>query len=82
MTYNSTIPLVSMRPRTEKRPKQLGSDAQDMVCLPATPSWSEGVQKTPLKIELMNYQSSCNEYGEILEAAGEVGFDAFVVVET
>ena len=57
MDYNgsgNTIPLISMSPRTEKHPKQLGSNAQNLVCVPITPSYSEGVQKTPLKIGLTN----------------------------
>ena len=33
-----------MHPRTEKHPKRLGSNAQNLVCVPVTPSYSESVQ--------------------------------------
>ena len=49
MGYNGSgyaIPLISMRPRTEKHPKQLGSNAQNLVCVPVTLSYSEVVQNT------------------------------------
>ena len=71
-----------MRPRTEKHPKQLGSNAQNLVCVPVTPSYSEGVQKTPLKIGLVNCQSLCNKCDEIVDVVREEAFDALVVTET
>ena len=36
----------------KKHPKQLGSNAQNLVCVLVTPSYSEGVQKTALKTVL------------------------------
>ena len=39
-----------------------------------TPSYSEGVQKTPLKIASINCQSLCNKGDEIVDVVGEVGF--------
>ena len=71
-----------MRPRTEKYPKQLAPNAQNLVCAPVTPTYSEGVQKTFLKTGLINCQSLCNKYDEIVDVVGEEGFDALVVTET
>ena len=48
--------------------------------VPVTPSYSESVQKPPLKIGLINCQSVCNKCDEIV--VWEVGFDASVVTET
>ena len=82
MSYNgsgNTIPLISMRHRTETNRKQLGSNAQNLVCVPVTLSYSEGVQKIPLKIGLINCQSVTDE---TIYAFGELAFDTIVLTET
>ena len=61
---------------TEKHSKQLGFNTQKLVIVPITPSYSEDVEETPLKIGLIN------KCGEIVHVIGEVGFDTLVVTET
>ena len=48
-----------MCPYTEKHPKQLGYNAQNIIIVSVTPAYSEGVKKTPLKIGLINCQLFC-----------------------
>ena len=77
MSYSGSsnvIPLISMHSCTEKHPKQLGSNAQYLVCASVTVSYSEGVQKPPLKIGLMNCQLVCYKCVEIIDVIGDVGF--------
>ena len=71
-----------MTPHSGNHPKQLGSGAQNLVFVPVTPSYSDDVQKTPLKMGFINCQSVCNKCGEIVDVVGEVGFGAVVVTET
>ena len=58
------------------------SNAQNLVCVPGTPSYSKSVQKTPLKIGLINCQSLCNKCVEVVDVVGEESFNAFVVTKT
>ena len=59
-----------MHPQTEKQPKHLGSNLNNLVFLPIIPFHSAGVQQIPLKISLTNCQSVSNKCDNTVQVIG------------
>ncbi|KAK2138836.1 hypothetical protein LSH36_2340g00003, partial [Paralvinella palmiformis] len=69
-----------MRPRSGKHPKQIGSDASNLITVPITPYNGTAVQN--VSIGLINCQSICNKSDEISDVVKDMDLDALVITET
>ena len=70
-----------MHPITEKHPKQLGSNPYSLLIVPAAPVHVQGVQKTHLKIGLINSHSVCNRWDEMVDGGGDLVFVALAFMD-
>ena len=71
---------LAMRPRSGKHPKQIGSDASNLINVPITPYNGTAVQN--VSIGLINCQSICDKSDEISDVINDMDVDALVVTET
>ena len=69
-----------MRPSSEKHPKQIGSDASNLITVPITPYNGTAVQNA--STALINCQSICNKFDEISDVIKDMDLDALVITET
>ena len=70
MSYNgsgNTIPLISVRPRNGKHPKQLRSNAKNLFVYHLHRPIVKMYRKPLLKIRLINCQIVCNKRDEIVD---------------
>jgi hypothetical protein len=68
-----------MRPRSGKHPKQIGSDASNLITVSITPYNGTDVQN--VSIGLINCKSICNKSDEISDVK-DLDLDALVITET
>jgi len=61
--YGGNTICLAMRPRSGKHPKQIGSDASNLITVPITPYNGTAVHN--VSIGLINCQSICNKSDEI-----------------
>ena len=69
-----------MFPRSEKHPKQIRSDASNLITVSITPYNGTAVQN--VSIGLINCQSICYESIEISDVVKDMDLDAIVITET
>jgi len=69
-----------MRPRSGKHPKQIWSDANNLITVPITPYNNTVVQN--VSIGLINCQSICNKSDEISDVVKDMNLDVLVITET
>ena len=78
--YGGNTICLAMRPRSGKHPKQIGSDASNLITVPITPYNGTAVQN--VSICLINCQSICNKSDEISDVVKDMDLDALVITET
>ena len=78
--YGGNTIRLAMRPRSGKHPKQIGSDASNLITVPITPYNGTAVQN--VSIGLINCQSICNKSDEISDVVKDMDLDALVITET
>ena len=78
--YGDNTICLAMRPRSGKHPKQIGSDASNLITVPITPYNCTAVQN--VSIGVINCQSICNKSDEISDVVKDMDFDALVITET
>ena len=78
--YGGNIICSAIRSGCGKHPKQIGSDASNMITVPITPYNGTAVQNA--SIGRINYQSICNKSVEISDVVKYMDLDALVITET
>ena len=68
-----------MRPRSGKHPKQIGSDASNLIIVSLIQYNGTAVQN--VRIGLINCQSICTKSDEISDAVKNMDLDALVITE-
>ena len=71
---------LAMHPRNGKHPKQIGSDASNLVTVPITPYNGTAIQN--VSIDLINCQSICNKTDDISDVVKDMDLDVLVITET
>ena len=79
LAYGGNTICLAMRPRSGKHPKQIGSDASNLITVPITP-YGTAVQN--VSIGLINCQSICNKFDEISDVVKDMDLVAFVITGT
>ena len=78
--YGGNAICLAMHPRIGKHPKQIGSDASNLITVPITPYNGTAVQN--VSIGLINCQSICNKSDEISDVVKDMDLDVLVITET
>ena len=78
--YGGNTICLAMHPRSGKHPKQIGSDASNLITVLITPHNGTGVQN--VSIARINCQSICNKSDEISDVVKDMDLDALVITET
>jgi len=78
--YGGNTICLAMRPRSGKHPKQIGSDASNLITVPITP-YNNGTAVQNVSIGLINCQSICNKCDELSDVIKDVDLDAFVITD-
>jgi len=82
--YGGNTIRLAMRPRSGQHPKQIGSDASNLVTVPIMPHMpynATSVQNVR-SIGLINCQPICNKSDEILDVVKDMDLDDLVLTET
>ena len=77
--YGGNTICLAMRPRSGKHPKEIGSDASNLITVPITQYNYTTVQN--VSIGLINCQSIFNKYDEIYDVVKDMDLDALVITE-
>ena len=88
--YGSNTICLSMRPRSGKHPKQIGSDAtaNNLITVPIKPytdiesNHNNGTAVQNVTIGLIKCQSICNKSDEISDVVKDMDLDALVITQT
>jgi len=78
--HSSNTICLPMRPRSGKHPKQIGSDASNLITVPITSNNGTAVQN--VSIGLINCQLICNQSDEISDVVKDMDLDALVITKT